>query len=337
MALMVGCANDGAESTATLTATAPAEEAVASPVPSAPPTGSTPSPPANAAEGAANSPTPLPAIATPVSLPRNIDLESLTVPICRTYDISSNGTGIGTVPHATPTVIPNPATYPESSGPEVQSFVASLGSLLDATSAMTTSADKAWGDATDADSFARIIAFEGKRLSNLCSALSVIPFTSDGVDLVNMISKVLNDRRDVLRMVVQSLMDQPATGPDLGDSRRQSSAAIIGLKTQLDDYSEGVGITHPSLESATILNPSIGVTVNAPVGWVVVRNRLDIVLLAPPDRQIYSLSGLGPSTWNLGTALRIRRFRSNPPWELADAAATLDALYVQFGQRVDET
>ena len=111
---------------------------------------------------------------------------------------------------------------------------------------------------------------------------------------------------------------------------------ISAIEKGLTQFAEEAGITTDQSAPFTLANPLLNVMIDAPAGWVAVRNRIDVVLLAPVDQQIYSARGTGPDAWKLATALRVRRFRNTPPWELSDTIGTLDSLYVLFGERVDE-
>jgi len=181
-----------------------------------------------------------------------------------------------------------------------------------------------------------VILFEGRRLTQLCSALSILPLTTEGLDLVNIAAKALNDRRAILSETADLVKNQPGNGRNMDEERQVSSSVLTGLETVLDNFANAAGVTSFASAPFTSVNPLLGVRFDVPAGWLAIRNGIDILILAPSSQQVYSARGLGPDAWKVGTAMRIRRFRNSPPWELADAAITVDALYARLGERVDD-
>ena len=181
-----------------------------------------------------------------------------------------------------------------------------------------------------------MVLFEGRRLSQPCSALSVAPLTTDGKPFVDAVAANLNVRRDLLSATAELGRDGSADLRSLDVDRIDSSAIVAKLDEELNEIADKAGVT--SVESApfTAVNPLLAISFSAPAGWLMVRNGIDIVLSAPAEQQVYSVRGLGPDAWKLGTALRVRRFRNGQPLELSGAAATLDALYARFGHRVGD-
>jgi hypothetical protein len=273
------------------------------------------------------------AISPPTELP--IEIDFLTVPICRTTNADSNGEGFGTVPHATPTAIPAPGSSGGSHSAETAEFVTGLNPLMEAILAVTAAADQSWSDATNREDMARVVLYEGRRLSHLCSALSVVPLTTDGKAFIDTMAVGLIARRELLSATAELARDGSVNRRSLDSDRTGSSTNIAAINLELREIAIQAGLT--SVESApfTIVNPLLSLRFGATAGWLVVRNGIDIVLLAPSEQQVYSVRGLGPDAWKLGTALRVRRFRSSEPAVLSDTAGNLDALYTQYGERSD--
>ena len=266
----------------------------------------------------------------------DIDIASLTVPVCRTSNGTSNGAGFGTIPHATPTAMPEAGSSSGTGSSAAQSFVIALNPLVAAIVASTSAADDAWRLAESDEDLARIVVFEGRRLSQLCSALSIVPLTTDGMELTKITTDALHDRRALLAESAELLMAQTGEGRAMDAVRQDSSAILIGLKANLDAFASGARVTSVELAPFTVVNPLLDLRFDAPGGWLAVRNGIDIVIMGPIDQQVYTAMGLGPDAWKLGTAMRIRRFRNNSSSELSDTAATLDSLYARFGDRTHE-
>jgi hypothetical protein len=273
---------------------------------------------------------------TPFTVPAEppIDVSLVTVPVCRTTDRNSNGVGFGTIPHATPTAIPGQGSSITQSTQKATEFAIALKPLIDAVVAVTEAADRSWGIAEGSEDLGRVILFEGRRLSQLCSALSVVPLTTNGKPFVDTMADNLKARRDLLYSTAELGRDDSANLRALDADRTDSSLTLKGLEVNLDEFSTLAGVTSVASVPFTIVNPLLAVTFGAPAGWLMVRNGIDIVLLAPAEQQVYSARGLGPDAWKLGSALRVRRFRNAESADLSGLSLTLDALYAQFGGRV---
>ena len=274
-----------------------------------------------------------PAIEIP---PVSVDTSTLTVPVCRTTTSVIAGSGFGTVPHATPTPIPAPGSSMALPGAEAEAFVVGLKPLVNAIVSLTTAADQSWLEASGRDDLARAILYEGRRLSQLCAALAILPLTTESQSFVAMTADALNGRRSVLANSGEFIRDEIADPLAKSEAREMSSIGLTRLGQQLDEYAESVNVTLVEASSFTTINPLLGVAFDASAGWLAARNGIDIVLIAPIEQQIYSVRGLGPDAWRLGTAFRVRRFRNATTWTLSDTAASLDPLYVRYGERVSD-
>jgi hypothetical protein len=265
-----------------------------------------------------------------------IDISTLAVPVCRTSVGNALKPGFGTIPHATPTAIPSSDSTGSSAGAAELAMVSALKPLVEATSSLATSADRSHKGASDREDVARAVFFEGRRLSVLCGSLELIPLTLEAEGFVNGIADALIDRRSVLVETAELVRDESADVFALHDQLETSAARLVSLVDDLNVFAESNSVLSVDAAPFTVVNPLIGVTFDVPAGWLAARNGVDIVLIAPADRQDYSVRGVGPSSWKLGTALRVRRFRNATPVEISEAAATLDALYVLFGSRADD-
>ena len=342
---IIGCSSDADD---TLTVTPPGVTtdptmAVISPTATAqrlPPT-ETPSP-----VGRPTPPTRTGVTATPAVTPTGvvqpppgpiIDLATLTVPVCRTTPSSSSGSGFGTVPHATPTPVPASGGTGQSSSVEATAFVAGMKPLYGALRSAIVAGDEARARAGSAQELAAPIMFEGRRLSHICSALSIVPGTSASGPLFSQIARSLKAHRDSLFEQAELLRE---SGVGLSNHERESERTdsdILALGSVLDTFAEEAGVEESAgSEGYTIVNPLLELSLDVAPGWVTARNGVDVFVIAPPGVQRYSVSGLGPDAWRLGTALRVRRFRNETDRTLEEATATVESLMVRFGNRVDE-
>jgi hypothetical protein len=263
-----------------------------------------------------------------------VDISAITVPVCRTTSDAPDGLGIGTVPHATPTPIPGPGASGAEPQIETQNFVTALAPFIDAVESLAEASEDARGLVESSEDLVRVVTFEGRRISYLCTALGLVPRTTDGEGLIKRISDALTERQLSLSATAERLRDGATLSDVVDAGGDQTSDALLGLPVEVDNFARSAGVGSTEAAAFTLFNPLLGVQFDSPVGWLALRNGIDIVLGAPSDQQVYSARGLGPAAWKLGTALRVRRFRNNPGWGLADAVATLDSLYVKFGERV---
>jgi hypothetical protein len=275
---------------------------------------------------------------TPAPLPPDaeLDLASLNVPVCLPATSSSPGNGFGTIPHATPTPIPAAGSSGTPASLETQQFVVALKAVIISIVGVTVAADDAWGSASGPSEMAGSVLFEGRRLSLLCAALALVPLTTEGVEFIETVADALTTRSDLLSEIADLLRSGEIPPGGLDNQRQESSEVIVRLRQDLDDFAASRGVLEAGPSPFTAVNTLLELTVNAPAGWLITRNGFDIVLIAPTERQVFSVRGLGPDAWKLGTAVRVRRFRNSPPVALAESASTLDTLYVRYGDRVTD-
>ena len=332
----ISCSSDAATPTAPVasvipaTAITPSAATVQPPAPTATPSpaGSTPAP--RVGQTATQEPVPTPA--EPI-----VNLATLTVPVCRTTSFSPNGAGFGTVPHATPTPVPDSGSSGQPSSDGSTAFVAGMRPLYDTLGSAISAGDGSWSEAVSAQSRAGSIAFEGRRLSHICSALSIIPRTTASDPLFSQLASSLEARRDALFAAAELLRISGADFSDHEAERQRTTSDILSFGSVLNVFAETSGVPDTAgFRGYTIVNPLLELQVDVAPGWVTVRNGIDVFINAPPGMQRYSVSGLGPDAWKLGTALRIRRFRNESGRTLKQAVAVMDSLLVRFGSRTAE-
>jgi hypothetical protein len=263
-----------------------------------------------------------------------VDVTSLTVPVCRSTSDITSSTGFGTIPHATPTPIPGSNGTTNPSDGKTAEIITALKPILGAISESTVAADHAWLNANDQQHFAAVIFAEGRRVSNFCTALSLMPLTIDTKPFIDSVVTNLKGRQGLLSIAAELAQDAPSDIRDQDQLRIDSSEILTELEDSLGDFAQSVNVTPADPLPFTVVNPLLGLNVSVDAGWLLMRNGVDIVLLAPSERQHYSVRGLGPDAWKLGTALRVRRFRNAQDAELTDVLISLDSLFARFGDRV---
>lgn len=266
-----------------------------------------------------------------------VDLGTLTVPVCRTTLATSSPDGFGTVPHATATPISQSG---ESGGPRIDhatAFVTRMRPLYDALNSVVVAGDDAWSSAVTEQSRAGSLAFEGRRLSYLCAALSITPTAADSAPLFSQLAGAMEARRGVLSDAVELLRSSGAVFTANEVERERTALDILSFGSALEDFAMEFSVADSAgAQGYTVVNPLLDLNLNVPAGWVTVRNGIDVFITAPEEVQRYSVSGLGPEAWKLGTAIRVRRFRNETDRTLEEAVGSLDSLLVRFGSRIEE-
>jgi NAD(P)-dependent dehydrogenase (short-subunit alcohol dehydrogenase family) len=280
------------------------------------------------------------AIVTPIVVPpsgtdpKDLDLASLIIPVCRTDPFAGDLSGFGTIPRA-----PDYGTISSTGSldPDAEIIVA-LAPIIHWMDHFTAKADAAWELADSDNDFAAVLTEESRRLWLSCNAVALVapaietthPLLIWFKSLLTERQAWLTDRLEMLRTIPDSIRDD-----DL--SRALTSEAIMDLTGSLDVLASDAGMENRVATTAfTVPNPLLEVSLDVPAGWMLIRNRIDIVLTAPVQDQVEGVLGLGVSGWNFGTALRVRRLRHEAPWSLTDTTNLMDSLFARFGERTSE-
>jgi len=280
------------------------------------------------------------AVITPIVVPpsgtpaADLDLASLVIPVCRTDPFAGDLSGFGTIPRAPE----NGTTSSRGSlGPDAEIIVA-VAPIIYWMDNLTAKADAAWELADSDHDFAAVLIEESRRLWLSCNAIALVepaietthPLLISFKSLLAERQEWLTDRLEILRTTPDSIRDD-----DL--NRTLTSEAIIELTGSLDVLASEAGIENGAETTAfTVPNPLLEVSLDVPAGWMLIRNRIDIVLTAPVGDQAEGVQGLGVPGWNFGTALRVRRLRHEVPWSLADTTNLMDSVLARFGERSSE-
>lgn len=209
--------------------------------------------------------------------------------------------------------------------------------LYDALLSTTQKGNESWFNAASEQARAGSIAFEGRRLSHICLALSIIPRTTVGGPLFSQLASALEARRDALFDAAELLRTSGGNYNDHEVERERTTSDIMAFGPALDAFAAENSVADSAgNQGYSIVNPLLELTLDVAPGWVTIRNGIDVFITAPSSAQRYSVSGLGPDAWKLGTALRIRRFRNEVGRTLEEAIAVMDSLLVRFGSRVHE-
>ena len=262
------------------------------------------------------------------------DLDTLLIPVCRTNPFTGGSVGFGTVPRAPEFGTTSPVD-PANPGAEILVALAPVTQRVDH---FTASVDNLWNIAESEQDFTTALSNEGRRLWLLCSAVAMAaPDLVDTHVLLSSFKALLAERHAWLTNRLEVLRNTSGSIREDDTSRTLNSNALMNLAKRLDEFAIEAGVEDRITPAPfTVPNPLLGISLDAPAGWLLIRNRTDIVLAAPANSQVEGVSGLGVPGWNFGTALRVRRLRHEAPWTLEDSAGLMDSLMARFGDRISD-
>lgn len=279
-------------------------------------------------------PTPVVGVQTAVASDRpelNVELTTLTVPVCRTDPSQGGQVGFGTVPRSAPVA----GVLTDTTDHDVARALGPMASWL---RGATVSADEAWVSAESDQDYARAILVEGRRVWLLCGAVAA---TSDSVrvhPITSSLAIALGEMQIWLSDRLETLRSDASGVRDMDDSRIRISADLRGIQESIEKLVVELG--DPGLarpDDLAVMNPLLETEFDVPSGWFVLRNEIDILLAAPFAFQEEGVTGLGVPGWNAGTAVRLRRFRHEESWTLSDTEGLLDSLYIKFGEQIGQS
>jgi len=260
-----------------------------------------------------------------------IDISTLTIPACRTDQFTGGNVGFGTVPRA-PTDIKSGGIVGADS--DLFEAVAPITRWIDH---FTAESDALWNEAVSEQDFASVLFTESRRLWLACGAVSSAPGLRSSANLASLIEPALATRHGWLVGQLETLQGNPESIRDMDAERSEASRLLRDLSARLPEFIEQVdGLDGSALSDFGASNELLEIIVNAPGGWLLFRNRIDIVLIAPPEDQADGVIGLGAPSWSFGTALKVRRFQHDSPWSLDDTAELMDSLLFRFEDRVSD-
>jgi hypothetical protein len=206
--------------------------------------------------------------------------------------------------------------------------------LNDALRSVVIAGDYSWADTTRAAS----IAAEGRRLSHICSAIGIVPRSSETASLLVQLTTAVKARHDVLFNAVELLRTPDASFEAIDSERDDTTVDILGFGSTLEEFATASGVAASAgSKEYKIANPLLALSFPVLPSWVPIRSGIDVFVIAPANIQRYSVSGLGPDGWKQGTSTRVRRFRNETGRTLEEAVNALDSLLFRFGNRIDET
>lgn len=141
---------------------------------------------------------------------------------------------------------------------------------------------------------------QGRRLDQLCSAATARSIPDAALDFSEYFLDILATHKD-------GLVSDAIAVEDGLERLPEQTVDIARLYRALDFYVAQNGVNLETLSEKTVFDArQLNIELRRANGWIPVRNDTQIILVAFNNQQELNLNGLGPESWDLGTALKIR-------------------------------
>jgi len=288
---------------------------------------------------------PTPAVADVVAVTRTeFDLVELSVPICNTSLRDGVLPGFGTVPVPTPTSTPTPVAPPtprsvDAAQAEIEQYLATATNLLRTSLRYADVTNDVWQASRGLEDRAALIFVEGRRLAALCNSIALTEIPPEVTFANGAISEFLRERVAWSAASASSIRDLGISSTDSLEAQRDRTVALG------DDATDSVAVLADAFNIELPLNPRIAAVESArariaivrPGDWYLVRLDSQIVFTGPIELQEDGLVGLGTGREGYGTAIRARRVRNAPDWDLEKMDAQIRPLFDHFGLLMDSS
>ncbi len=283
------------------------------------------------------SPSPVPTATTPPQVtpeasatPASPGIE-ITLPVCVTRGNAGGGLP-GTAPGPTPTPLPEGGrTDSELISREIREYLGIVGPVASHVEDWTVWFETAWADPGSPEEQANALQLFGARLAQACSALFAQSY----------IPPEALDHQDQLQSAVSGLYSWLGTAAleleCCGDSKTNPVLAAFDTARQmLTDRSVAADqlASEYEVEPAEAIEFSdavLGIEFTLGDQWMIAANGLSPVFAAPFSQSRLDISGLGPDSWQNGTAVRVRRLRNPSPIDVETASSRFAGLITQQG------
>jgi len=274
--------------------------------------------------------TPIPSV---VEFPEMLDppagsaelaLAELTSSTCGKF--ASNGNG-GTAPAPTPTRVPEKANATASSPVEVAEFLLQAHSISDNLSSWSKSFEALWEFDLNPRQQAAALAILEIKTFDLCEAADLLNPPGDLIGTHSLLRETVRSRHAWAVLAMESLIESGTARSEFLNEGQISTKEYIGeLRSSLTET--GGGITG---ENILLGLSHFGIGAQLPAGWFVRGTDRNPIIVAPTEYQLGDLAGLGPSGWDNGVSVRIRRFRNSGQITSEEAIERFSGLISSLG------
>lgn len=265
--------------------------------------------------------------------PREVGLSSL--PVLPTCSVVSRTTGsIGTVPLPTATPLPSAE---EISQEDLDHAFATADLVIQYAGELILVSEENWLNAETDFERANQVYLELKKLESLCGVLPISLAIDQTTELVVSIVSALSARITALGSIWEAL--EAGNGvSDYEELRIETAENFLTLSRDAAFYSSRKGATSERTVRVGIHNGNqIDAGVDVPDSWLVTRDDSQLIGVAPSYFQSTDIDELGPESWDLGIAFRLRRFSSNLLLRQSERELVLSGLMSGIGNEISSS
>ena len=263
--------------------------------------------------------------------PGSISADSVSYPGCIVNRPTGTGS-LGSAPGPTPTPLPGiDSRDPVVVKSELSAYLSAATPIVLYLAGVSNEFNDMWAKNPPAVEQAMLLQTLGSRAAIGCSAASLItdiPPEASGFD--TRMREAARARHTWVATAVEQLLccgSSVTTETEFGNS--ESSEIIARLISEASEIGLTFDLDH--LARRLFMDNALGIELTIDANWLVASEGLSPVFYAPAELNDSGSAGLGPDSWRLGTALRIRRLRNPGVLTATEASSRFAGLISRHG------
>lgn len=255
-----------------------------------------------------------------------ISLLEMDWSICVLNSSAHSGNG-GTAPAPTATPVPNRDELVTDDKVSRENYLARANSIASNLSAWSGAFERLWAFDLNPQQQAAALMIMEVKMMEFCEAVDLLEPPANLAGIHSMMRETTRTRHAWSALAIEHLRSTgSARSESLADGRVTTHALIDEVRAVLEEVSGQIGEV-----DADVKLDQLGINVSLPTGWYVFGSSRNPGIAAPYELQLPDYEGLGPSNWNKGVSMRIRRFRNSGPLSSAQAAERFSGLASSLG------
>jgi hypothetical protein len=258
---------------------------------------------------------------------------NVQLPVCRA-EFNQPLAELGTAPYPTPTPVSAGGDRPQTQVlAELTDYYRAAWPVASLARSWTADIGGRYAGAASSQEMGIELDAFGVRLAQVCAAAALLPDVPEAFAATRAFREALLSSHAWAVRVSDALRCCGASeARKLEGGRLMAAEAIAAASNSINAVAAEYGVSAgPPGFSRVVSSEVLGVSVRLPYDWPVLDDSAQVVALAPGQWQVTTAGGSGPKYWALGTALRIRRLRNPPGWDLNSALPRADTVLSPFG------
>jgi hypothetical protein len=251
----------------------------------------------------------------------------------RTCSVVTSGSGSnGTAPAPTPTPAASNNRALVTIGYEGGIYLSQINPITTALQALDVEFNSSWKSANASSSQTAFVYSFGTRLSHLCSALNLIDVPEEFIGSASLLAEALRVRHAWTAVALDSLQccdDAKTFENERGNIL--TSEVIYEVERSILDTAQKYEIDRAELFTNVVTSDLLGIEIDVPGEFVISRNSIDMVIQPAVLDVSLEPDLLGPNAWQLGIALRVRRFRNRESFAPIEAVEWHESTFTSLG------